>query len=83
MGDYIDALPSATYEITAEDGVMHGISFAAYRRTATHLLVKVAGRFEWRPIDQHDLNLTPVQDQDCSTKLKNSEAALSPSEDII
>lgn len=83
LGGYTDELPPGTYEIVAEDEVLQSLSFAAYRRTATHLLIKGIkgiGRSELRPVDQRDLNMALAQDQACSNKINNSEAALSPSE---
>ena len=85
MGGYTDELPPGTYEVTAEDEVLQSLSFAAYRRTATHLLIKgVKGisRSELRPVDHRDLDMALAQDRARSNKPKNSEAALSPSEDI-
>ena len=81
MGGYPDELPAGTYEVTAEDEILQSLSFSAYRRTATHLLIrrtKGIARTEMRPIDHRDLELALAQDQACSKNPKNSEAALSP-----
>ena len=85
MAGHTDELPPGKYQVIAEDEVLESLSFAAYRRTATHLLIKGpkgTGQMELRPIDHRDLELALAQDQACSSKLMDSEAALSPPEDI-
>ena len=68
----------------ADDEVMLSHSFAAYRRSATFLLINLhAGKSELRAVDHRDLKLALAQDQ-ANTNInviKNSAAALSPSED--
>jgi hypothetical protein len=82
VAGYTDELPPGSYKLFAEDDVMQSHSFVAYRRTATHLLIRcVTGEFEMRPIDHRDLETALAQDRVCANKLKNSETALSPSED--
>jgi hypothetical protein len=82
VAGYTDELPPGGYELFAEDEVMQSLSFMAYRRTATHLLIRWAtGRSKLRPIDQRDLEMALAQDQVCAKRHKNSEAALSPSKD--
>jgi hypothetical protein len=82
VAGYTDELPPGSYELFAEDEVMQSLSFMAYRRTATHLLIKWdTGGSELRPIDNRDLEMALAQDQACATK-QNSVAALSPSKDL-
>lgn len=72
VAGYVDELPAGTYEVTAEDEILRSLSFAAYRRTATHLLIrrtKESVRTEMRPIDHRDLALALAQDQACSKNL--------------
>ena len=82
VAGYTDELPSGSYELFAQDDVMQGHSFMAYRRTATHLLIRsVTGRSELLPIDYRDLETALAQDRAHTNKVKHSEAALSPSEE--
>lgn len=83
VAGYTDELPAGRYEVLAEDEVLHSASFAAYRRSATHLLIEwsVGGK-ELRPVDHRDLEIALAQDQACTKKRSNSEAALSPSKDL-
>lgn len=59
LSGYPDALPAGSYEILVEEELLEGISFLAYRRTATWLMVQgtgaMAGRSEQRPITETDL----------------------------
>ncbi|MFD1159665.1 hypothetical protein [Roseovarius aestuarii] len=80
---YSNEFPASTYKIFAEDELLTNLSFAAYRRTATHIRIEradVTGRTELRPVDQHDLDLALSQDQSRINQQNNSEAALSPQE---
>ncbi|MBT0959160.1 hypothetical protein IV417_17365 [Alphaproteobacteria bacterium KMM 3653] len=84
VAGYTDELPAGEYQILADDDVMLSNSFAAYRRTATFLLINLhAGKSELRAVDHRDLELALAQDQANANKheIKNSAAALSPSED--
>ncbi|PRY75069.1 hypothetical protein CLV80_114106 [Yoonia maritima] len=84
VAGYTDELPAGEYEVLADDDVMLSNSFAAYRRTATFLLIDWhAGKSELRAVDHRDLELALAQDQANANKheIKNSAAALSPSED--
>lgn len=79
-----DERPAGNYEITTEENLLQNLSFAAYRRTVTHLRIeglKGTGHTEMRPIDPSNLELALSLDQMRSTKVKNSEAAPSPLED--
>ncbi len=80
---YSDEFPAGNYEVIAEDELLANLSFAAYRRTATHIRVEQAdgtGRTELRPVDQRDLDLALSQDQSRISQQNNSDAALSPQE---
>ena len=84
VAGFTDELPAGDYEVLADDEVIQSDSFAAYRRTATFLLINLhAGKSELRAVDLRDLELALAQDQaNATTKaMKNSAAALSPSED--
>lgn len=84
VAGYTDELPAGEYEVLADDDVMLSNSFAAYRRTATFLLIGWhVGKSELRAVDHRDLELALTQDQANANKheIKNSAAALSPSED--
>lgn len=54
LPSYTDELPAGEYEVVVEEELLHGLSFEAYRRTATYLTVhgtgSRAGRIEMRPI---------------------------------
>jgi len=84
VAGYTDELPAGEYQVLADDEVMLSNSFEAYRRTATFLLINLhAGKSELRAVDHRDLELALAQDQANANKheIKNSVAALSPSED--
>ena len=84
VAGFTDELPAGDYEVLADDDVMLSHSFAAYRRTATFLLINWhAGKSELGRVDHRDLQLALAQDQANATTdvVKNSAAALSPSED--
>ena len=64
VAGYTDELPPGNYEIFAEDEVLQSGTFMAYRRTATHLLIRsTTGQSELRPVDHRDLQLALEQDQ--------------------
>ena len=63
VAGYTDELPAGAYEVSADDQVMQSYSFAAYRWTATFLLINWhAGKSELRAVDQRDLELVLAQD---------------------
>ena len=77
-------LPAGEYEVVAEDEVILAQSFAAYRRVSTFLMIKRrAGRTELWSVNHEDLKLALEQDQANAPAniIKNSAAALSPSEE--
>jgi hypothetical protein len=81
---YPGELPAGDYEVLVEEELLQGLSFEAYRRTATYLTVRGtgrhAGRSELRAISERDLNEALSRDQGATKKNDNSEAALSPQE---
>ena len=83
---YSDELCEGNYEVVAEEELLQGISFEAYRRTATYLIVRgkgsQAGRTERRPITEKDLEQALRRDRVLTQNENNSEAALSPLEDL-
>jgi hypothetical protein len=84
VAGYNDELPAGEYEVLVDEDVMPSSNFAAYRRTATFLLINWrAGKSELRAVDHRDLELALAQDRADANKheIKNSAAALSPSED--
>lgn len=83
---YPGKLPAGEYEVLVEEELLQGLSFEAYRRTATYLTVRGrgnhAGRTELRAISENDLIEAPSRDQAATeTKIDHSDAALSPQED--
>ncbi|SNS59960.1 hypothetical protein [Antarctobacter heliothermus] len=86
LSGYTDDLPAGDYELLVEEELLQGLSFEAYRRTATYLTVRGrgghAGRSELRAISEYDLKEALIRDR-VATEKKNdhSDAALSPQED--
>jgi len=82
---YTGELPAGDYEILVEEELLQGLSFEAYRRTATYLTVhgrgRHAGRSELRTISDSDLKRALSRDQAATEKNDHSDAALSPQED--
>ncbi|WP_243627990.1 hypothetical protein [Rhodovulum sp. BSW8] len=79
-------LPAGDYEVLVEEELLQGLSFEAYRRTATYLKVRGrgghAGRTELRAISDSDLKEALSRDQTATEAKKGySDAALSPQED--
>ena len=60
LSGYPDELPAGDYEVLVEEELLEGLSFAAYRRTATYLCVHGtgphAGRTELRTLTGADLD---------------------------
>lgn len=78
-------LPAGTYEIVVEEELLQGLSFEAYRRTATYLMVsgtgRKAGQTTMHMTTQEDLDHAIACDLALSETTNHSEAALSPLED--
>jgi hypothetical protein len=84
---YTGELPAGDYEVLVEEELLEGLSFAAYRRTATYLTVRGKGNYagltELRMTSENDLKEALSRDQ-AATEKKNDQcdAALSPQEDL-
>jgi hypothetical protein len=82
---YPGDLPAGEYEVLAEEELLQGLSFEAYRRTATYLTVRGrghhAGRSELRAISDSDLKEALSRDHAATETNYHSDAALSPPED--
>ena len=78
-------LPAGPYEILVEEELLQGLSFEAYRRTATYLIVPGQGRnaahTSMLMTTQEDLEHAIACDRAVSDPTSNSDAALSPLED--
>ncbi len=85
IGDSQWELPPGTYEILVEEELLQGISFEAYRRTATYLMVRGrrsnTGQTTMQLTTKEDLEHAIACDQALSETINDSEAALSPRED--
>lgn len=59
LSGYVDELPAGTYDVIVEEERLEGLSFVAYRRTATYLAISGqglrTGRVEMRKITETDL----------------------------
>ncbi len=86
LAGYTDELPAGDYEVIVDEELIQSLSFAAYRRTATHIMIlgqKGSGRTEMRPVAPKDLELAASIDKARSLKAKHSVAALSPLKDLL
>ena len=83
---YPGELPAGDYEVLVEEELLQGLSFEAYRRTATYLTVRGrgarAGRSEMRATTERDLKEALSRDADTTETNNHSDAALSPQEDL-
>lgn len=83
---YPGDLPAGDYEVLVEEELLQGLSFEAYRRTATYLTVggmgRHAGRTELRAISDSDLQEALGRDRGATEKSNHGDAALSPQEDL-
>lgn len=60
---YADLLPAGDYDIHIEEELLQGLSFEAYRRTSTHMMVTAqAGRVEMCPVTEKDLEAAISRD---------------------
>ena len=82
---YAGELPAGDYEVLVEEELLQGLTFEAYRRTATYLKVRDpdghAGRQEQRLITDDDLSEALRRDEVTPETTNHSDAALSPQED--
>ncbi|AUQ51401.1 hypothetical protein PhaeoP83_03162 [Phaeobacter inhibens] len=71
LAGYADELPAGGYEVIVEEELIQGLSFEAYRTTATYLLVHGrggrSGRTELRLITQKDLETALNRDSEFHT----------------
>ena len=67
IAGYDDELPAGAYDVLVDEDLMEGLSFEAFRRTASYLLIggQAGGRgtSEMRPIDPRDLEAALARDQ--------------------
>ena len=86
LSGYTGDLPAGDYEILVEEELLQGLSFEAYRRTATYLTVRGtgarAGRSEMRVTSERDLKEALSRDAATTETNNHSDAALSPQEDL-
>lgn len=85
LSGYTGDLPAGDYEILVEEELLQGLSFEAYRRTATYLTVhgrgSHAGRTELRATTESDLKAAISRNAAVHWTNNHSEAALSRQED--
>lgn len=78
-----DELPAGEYEVVVEEELLQGVSFEAYRTTAIYLTIRLrGGRTEMRPITERDLEMALGHRLGAPEDGNDSEAALSPQEDL-
>ena len=86
ISGYEDELPPGSYEVVVDEELLEGLSFEAYRRTASYLLISGRGghaaQTEMRPIDPRDLEAALARDRSLAKDRETSGAALSPQEDF-
>ncbi|WP_040440899.1 hypothetical protein [Roseibium aggregatum] len=58
-----DVLPAGDYEVLVEEEELQGVSFLAYRKKATYLIIMGHGRTEMREISGNDLESVLNRDQ--------------------
>ncbi len=85
IGDSQRELPAGKYEIVVEEELLQGVSFEAYRRTATYLMIRGrgshAGQTTMQMTTKEELEHAIACDRALSETTNDSEAALSPLED--
>ena len=83
---YPGDLPAGDYEVLVEEELLQGLSFEAYRRTATHLMLGgkggLARRTELRATSDRDLKEALRRDAATTETNNQIEAALPPQEDL-
>jgi hypothetical protein len=84
ISGYEDELPAGSYEVVVDEDLLEGLSFEAYRRTGSFLLVSgrggQAGQAEMRPIDPRDLEAALARDRAQSDQREQSDTAPSVQE---
>lgn len=85
IGDSQREFQLGAYEILVEEECLQGLSFEAYRRTATYLMVpgrgSNAGQTTMHTTTKEELERAVARDRVLSETTNDSEAALSPQED--
>lgn len=70
IAGYEDELPAGDYEVVVDEDLLQGLSFEAYRRSGTFLLIHgwagSWGAVEMRSIDPRDLEAALARDQAAS-----------------
>ncbi len=82
---YPKELPAGNYEIIVEEDQLQNLSFIAYQRTATYLLINGkngAGNKQMHLVDPEDWDRTLSLDCKRSSDVKKSEVALAQLEDL-
>ena len=86
IGDCPRDFPPGKYGILVEEELLQGLSFEAYRRTATYLMVRGrgsnAGQTTMHMTTREELEHAMACDRALSETINDSEAALSPQEDL-
>ncbi|MFC3058528.1 hypothetical protein [Paenirhodobacter populi] len=86
LSGYSDVLPAGKYDVLVEEELLQGLSFEAYRRTSTCMMVggkgKEAGRVEMRPVTEEDLEAALSRDLAFSIDAQPRGAAQSPQENL-
>ena len=86
IGESQREFPAGTYEILVEEELLQGLSFEAYRRTGTYLMVRRrgshAGQTTMHMTTKEDLEHAMACDRTHSETTNDSDAALSPQEDL-
>lgn len=61
----VASLPAGEYDILVEEELLQGLTFEAYRRTATFLVAGASpsGRTEMYPVSERDLQAMMTRDQ--------------------
>ena len=85
IGNSQRELPAGTYELLVEEELLQSLSFEAYRRTATYLMIQGrgsnAGQTTLHMTTKEELEQAIACDRALSETTNDSEAALSPLED--
>ncbi|GAA6162549.1 hypothetical protein NBRC116590_02530 [Pelagimonas sp. KU-00592-HH] len=85
IGESQQEILAGTYEIVVEEELIQGLSFEAYRRASTYLMVRGRGRNAGQTTMQmttkEELEHAMACDRALSETNNDSEAALSPQKD--
>lgn len=79
---YVGEMPAGEYEVLVEEELLQGLSFDAWRRTATYLTVRGrgrhAGRTELRAVSDSDMKAALSRDAAVTGLRHQSDAAVPP-----